>query len=245
MVEKYKIPRKVVTSLADYLRHIEEFDSDSNPPVLFRGQREDKPLVPRIARIKLKVRDLLKAEAAMFGQFKRRARPLLEFPPEDDWDWLAIAQHHGMATRPLDWTLNPLAALWFAVEKPSEANKPGVVWVIIAPDIKLIRVGNSESPFEVTNTKVFEPRHISKRIIAQAGCFTVHLYNPGKGFVPLEMNAAYRHNVSKIEIPASEFASIRADLDRCGFNTGSMYPDMQGLCSHIQWQHSLVSDETE
>jgi DNA-directed RNA polymerase subunit L len=89
-----------INSLAKYVKFLQECEEEN---ILFRGQRkEDHTLRPKIARITPKEEDVLDAEYAMLADFKREAIPYLQIVPQNDWEWLAVAQHHGMATRMLD-----------------------------------------------------------------------------------------------------------------------------------------------
>jgi len=64
-------------------------------------------------------------------------------------------------------------------------------------------------------------------------------------FVALERNRFYRNKLAKLLIPAEQFSQIRFDLDRCGINASSLFPDLEGLCRDIEWQHSLLDDEPD
>ncbi len=242
---KEQITIKCLKDYVDYLttHHLDKM-------ILFRGQREDKTLLPKIARIKLReVEKLLETEQTMFNEFKKKSRPFLESKPDSDWDWLAMAQHHGMATRLLDWTKNPLAGLWFAVRRPPKKDKDGnikngVVWVFVVNKKYIVDDKEKISPFEGQSTKVFQPNHITKSIVAQQGWFTVHKYiEPKSKFIPFERLDAYNKFLTKLIIPGRIFCEIRYDLDRCGINNASLFPDLDGLCEHIVWDNSLLQDE--
>jgi len=242
------MPRYKTYTIKNMTEYVDFIRENCKPDdVLFRGQPVDKPLLPKLARLDLK-EPTLDAEQKMMREFKRRVVPLLNVQPILNWDWLAIAQHHGMATRLLDWTLNPLAALWFAVNKPPKKEKgkvhPGVVWVLVPKPSDYAVASNRESPFKINRTKIFRPKHIAARLVTQAGWFTVHKFmKTEERFIPLESNKAYSSKLTKLRIPPKHFWEMRFELDRFNVNAATLFPDVDGLCTHIQWLNSYLEDE--
>lgn len=207
---------------------------------LFRGQKSDYPLIPKIRRLKAKG-DLLQTEWLILNEFKR-ANPLLikEHLPMDDWDYLTLGQHFGLPTRLLDWSHSALTALWFATEsQPADDLHPpyAVVWILIAYhddfDLNIQEV----HPFDVEQTKIFRPRIIKQRINNQSGVFSIFSTKEILDEQKIDKNPAFKEKLIKVKIPADKTEEIRADLDTMGVNAFSIYPELEGLCSYLQWRY--------
>jgi hypothetical protein len=214
---------------------------------LFRGQSLDKPLIPKIGRIKFQSKGTLTYnEKKLFDEFKRLSVPhLTKYFPKNDWEWLSIAQHFGLPTRLLDWTTNPLAALYFAVENERTADEstPAVVWHFLASDEMVLspeEITEMRSPFAITGTKVFQPAVVTDRLSAQQGWFTIHrMYYPKRkktgSFIPLSLQAKYKNELIKMTIPPNLFRELKENLDQFGINKSTLYPDLEGVAKHLQW----------
>ena len=60
-----------------------------------------------------------------FRKYARRAFP----NDESIWNWLALAQHHGLPTRLIDWSYSPFVAMHFATADLGLMEEPGEVWL--------------------------------------------------------------------------------------------------------------------
>lgn len=230
--------------VSDLLRFLERGSGDVHFTI-FRGQREAWPLLPKIARLRLMGGTEPEVEMTMLSTFQREASSFLGHNPADLWEWLAIAQHHTLPTRLLDWTKNPLAALWFAVRKPaSKADRPAVLW-IFQPSWEDVMepAGIEETPFDNMRMRVFEPRHVIPRIRAQEGVFTVHKRTVEHGdFAPLDEHPECKEQLTKLTIPPERFATIRLELNDCGIHAGSLFPDLDGLSQQIESEFTAPCD---
>lgn len=210
-----------------------------NAIVLYRGQDADRPLLPRVARLakELKLPDPEASEKELLAGFKAMSLPLLSHPlPGNDWEWMALARHHGLPTRLLDWTSNPFIALWFAVEGelPPDANKR-VLFVLEASQEDLRQPATSSSIFALSRTFAFQPPHISRKIAAQSAWFTVHKYVQERDkFIPLESNKNFARKLTKHYIVEASVPKIRRDLRHLGFTPFSLFPDLDHLAGFLE-----------
>ena len=185
----------------------------------------------------------------MFDEFSRESVPYLDCRPRSVWQWLALAQHNRLPTRLLDWTRNPLVALWFAVKDPPKTEQPGVVWVLYPGAAESVHntdatyANGVPDPFSIKKTYVYFPEHVFPSIQAQAGVFTVH-HRENDHFPPLDTTIESSDLLlQKIEIPANEFTTLRYELFRLGVSPASLYPGLSGLVDKIRYDNMLCEDE--
>lgn len=191
---------------------------------MFRGvSKSSYELIPSLYRnpaIK-NINDFDRREEGMMWLFKTHAKAHLTYLPSNDIGWLTIAQHHGMPTRLLDWTLSPLVALFFATIK--DENSDGAIYSNDLPKFEKEEDIDIKILSSITS---FIPAHATKRITAQSGLFTVH---------PTCKIKLENDDILKILIPKKLKYDFLEKSVKFGIHHSTLFPDLDGLTSYIKY----------
>jgi len=212
---------------------------------IYRGQADASwPLKPKAGRPEYFLPELDKPEhdglpprdIRRFKYWCKLAVAYNKTLPSNDFECLAFAQHYGLATRLLDWSTNPLVALFFAVDSCSLSD--GAVYCHSPQghvDPKIAELG--ALPF----VGQYTPPPFDSRILLQCGVFSYHP-TPSEelriGPVHEDLGRLkpdHGLDLVRFLVLADLKPILKRQLDEIGVNRKSLFPDLDGLSDFVNW----------
>jgi len=200
-------------------------------------------------------------EGPLLRNFTKYAE-LGSIPPGNLWVKLAVAQHHGLPTRVLDWTVAPKVAVHFATFEQEHYDKDGAVWRInvgaarklLPPSLRRVLRKEYAYLFSVEMLDsikdldafdrlggrrpfvlFFEPPSLDGRIINQWAIMSV-MSSPM--LVLDEFLRAHTELYDRIIIPADLKWEIRDKLDQDNVTERMLFPGLDGLSKWLKRYYS-------
>jgi hypothetical protein len=194
---------------------------------------------------------------------KHLLRNFIKYSKIDDdsrsvWKWLALAQHHGLPTRLLDWTYSPLVATHFAVSNHEKYDRDGLIWAVNYVDSKkylpdqLVIQMDSEGSYIFTDEMLsksvrnletlsslkndafalfFEPPSLDERIVNQYAVFSM-MSDPRVVISDWIKDKEIRWH--RIRIPKKCKWMIRDRLDQANVTERVLFPGLDGVATWLK-----------
>lgn len=158
------------------------------------------------------------------------------WPNSELFEVMALAQHHGVPTRLLDWTRQPYVAVYFAMSSAMEnhhnwkENSKIAIWLLNTESINLYQNVNL----------VQVPGSTSEHVSAQSGLFTVHPHSGCrdddfeiKG-LEHEFENSPNTPLLKLTLPVKEVLNLYHLCSKAGINGATIYPSADGAGKAVQ-----------
>lgn len=244
----------------------------------YRGQLDANwSIIASLAR-GLKTADQLRnAESAVIAHFKRLIHSknqsdkiFLHQNPigfQNEWLWLSQAQHLGIPTRLLDWTLHPEVALYFTVDNVAMDNVDGQFLILYVPQT-MVKIDGPESrqfnniPYQnLTETWFLNPSFFwherynditgEVRRARQHGKFTLQSYDLSlSGFENQpQFSQPWDQDydapvIEKYIIPAENKANLREEMKARGWGGEFLYvnddPVLNEIIAEVKKEHQAL-----
>ena len=196
---------------------------------VFRGEdKTSNALRPRAGRFEA-AETAVETGRMLLEEFKARARPLIRCSPATDWEWLALAHHHGLATRLLEWTDNPMVATFWAVQEPYLGGDR-VLWVL---DCAGLQAGPlpAVSPFDVGDVMLYRAERRGEHVSTQCGVFTLH---------PHPTCAFEADGLERWIIRDRALTGVCVTVDGYGTEEQACaYADLDFVCRKLNWDREV------